>query len=107
MLKKYIKVHIIDDSFYAGNMIGTWAQRYFKQDKEETLSINQEQSVGHLNLVEDNFTTKIQVKNHSLIADEPSKVGGDDFGPSPYDYLNSSLVACTAMTLKMYAERTN
>jgi len=94
-----------DDSFYAGNMIGTWAQRYFKQDKNETLDIHQEQSVGHLNLVEDNFTTKIQVKNHSLIADEPNKVGGDDFGPSPYDYLNTSLVACTAMTLKMYAQR--
>ena len=94
-----------DDSSYAGNIIGTWAQRYFKHEKNEALKVNQEQSVGHLNLIEDNFTTKIQVKNHSLIADEPSKVGGDDFGPSPYDYLNTALVACTAMTLKMYAQR--
>jgi len=96
-----------NDSNYAGNMIGTWAQRYFQKEEKEVLKTNNEQSVGHLNLVEDNFTTKIQVKNHSIIADEPTKVGGDDFGPSPYDYLNSSLVACTAMTLKMYAQRKN
>jgi len=94
-----------DDSFYAGNIIGTWAQRYFKKENDATLTINNEQAVGYLNAIEDNFTTKIQVKNHTLIADEPLKVGGDDFGPSPYDYLNSALIACTAMTLKMYAQR--
>ncbi len=93
------------DSLYAGNIIGTWAQRYFVKEEELVLDTNDEQSVGHLNITEENFTTKIQIKNHSLIADEPIKVGGDDFGPTPYDYLNASLIACTAMTLKMYAQR--
>lgn len=93
------------DSVYVGNIIGTWVEKYFEPEENEMIGTDGEQLVAHLNLVEDNFTTSIQTKNHSFIADEPTGFGGDDFGPSPYDYLSASLATCTVMTLKMYAER--
>ncbi|MDN3491210.1 bifunctional alpha/beta hydrolase/OsmC family protein [Winogradskyella bathintestinalis] len=93
------------DSQYVGEMIGSWAKRYFPKTENVMLDTEGEQLVGHLNMAEDNFTTSIQTKNHTFIADEPASIGGDDFGPSPYEYLNAGLAACTVMTLKMYAER--
>jgi len=93
------------DSVYVGQIIGTWVKHYFPNTEEKTIDTKGEQVAAHLNIIEDNFTTTIQTKNHSLIADEPKDVGGDDFGPSPYEYLNAALAACTILTLKMYAKR--
>ena len=93
------------DSIYVGNMIGTWIQRYLTPEENIMISTEGEQLVAHLNVVEDNFTTSIQTKKHSFIADEPESFGGNDFGPSPYEFLSAGLAACTVMTLKLYAER--
>jgi putative redox protein len=43
--------------------------------------------------------------NHRFVADEPVAGGGAGAGPSPFDLVLSGLAACTAMTLRMYAER--
>lgn len=95
------------DSIYVGNLIGTWADKYFPAEENNILSTEGEQLVAHLNILEDNFTTSIQTKKHAFLADEPTHIGGDDFAPSPYDFLSASLAACTVMTLKMYAARKN
>jgi putative redox protein len=51
------------------------------------------------------YVQRIQCGGHRLLADEPSSRGGVEAGPAPFGYLVCALGACTAMTLRMYAER--
>lgn len=46
----------------------------------------------------------IETGGHRLIADEPESAGGGNAGPAPYELFLSGLGACTAITLRMYAE---
>ena len=91
------------DSLYAGSMIAAWAMRYIEIPSEAGSLSTDKQVVGRIG--EEHYTTEILAEGHSLIADEPESAGGNDFGPSPYALLSSSLAACTAMTLRMYADR--
>ena len=51
------------------------------------------------------FVTEISARGHTLIADEPVESGGTNAGPTPYDYLAAALGSCTAMTIRMFADR--
>lgn len=59
---------------------------------------------GTAQIGKDSYTTRIEVGGHALTADEPARNGGHDAGPAPYDYLLAGLGACTAITLRMYAD---
>ncbi len=50
------------------------------------------------------FTQTITDGRHTLNADVPASLGGNDTGPNPYDKLMSALGSCTSMTLRMYAD---
>ena len=47
----------------------------------------------------------VEVRGHSVVADEPEARGGGDEGPSPQELLAVSLASCTAITIEMYADR--
>lgn len=51
------------------------------------------------------YRADIRARMHALVADEPEAVGGTDAGPTPYEHLLAALGGCTAMTLRMYADR--
>src|SRR2546430_13474768 len=51
------------------------------------------------------YGVRINTGGHALRGDEPVDHGGADTGPAPFGLLLSGLGACTAITLRMYAER--
>jgi putative redox protein len=48
---------------------------------------------------------QVSTGGQSFFTDEPVAAGGGGSGPSPHDVLAAALAACTAMTLRLYADR--
>ena len=92
-----------EDSIYIGEVISTWVKRYIDIPKQERIETDFP-IVARL-AAEDRYTTQIMVRKHGLTADEPESIGGNDFGPGPYELVSAGLGACTSMTLHMYARR--
>lgn len=92
----------VDDAHYVGDVISSWVKRYIDWPEGSTLE-TEKQVVARIGT--EKYVTEIKGGQHSLVADEPKSVGGQDLGMSPYELLNASLGACTTMTLRMYADR--
>lgn len=60
---------------------------------------------GYARIGKDGYRTEIEVGGHALTADEPARRGGAGAGPAPYELVLAGLGACTAITLRMYADR--
>ena len=88
------------DAKYVGSMIANWANRYVELSEPEEMPEGEVMTrIGGKG-----FTTEVVAGSHQMLADEPPSVGGNDQGPTPYGYLLSALGACTAMTMRMYAD---
>jgi uncharacterized OsmC-like protein/alpha/beta superfamily hydrolase len=94
-----------EDAAYVGTVLAAWASRYLAPTATATPeSTTQRDIVSVRETRVGKFQQEIAIGPHRLIADEPASVGGMDSGPTPYDLLLAGLGACTAMTVRMYAD---
>jgi putative redox protein len=92
-----------EDALYAGHVVAAWAERYL-QSKPGDLPAAPPGKILVRETREGKFTNQVIVGRHVIRADEPLAEGGLDTGLSPYDLLCAALGACTAMTLRLYAD---
>lgn len=110
--KSYISLDTADhllsateDSVYVGDVLAAWAKKYVgaPQASLKHTELTDNAVVAHID--DAGYKTELLANGFPLVADEPVEVGGTNAGPTPYDYVVSGLGACTAMTLRMYADR--
>ena len=94
------------DARYVAEVLATWVSRYIEERPAPT-GPRESLAQGEVVVTEAQrpYTNRVLAGRHELLADEPTRVGGTDAGPSPFEYLLASLGACTSMTLRMYADR--
>lgn len=52
-----------------------------------------------------NYLHHIRAGHFDLATDEPKALGGQGAAPAPFDYYLAALASCTAITLRMYAQK--
>ena len=90
------------DAVYVAEVVAAWSERYLDMVPEPD-----EMPIEGVLVAETRngkFEQSVVAGAHRYLADEPTSVGGNGSGPSPYEYLLAALGACTSMTIRLYAD---
>ncbi len=93
------------DAEYVATVVAAWASRYLPPDPEGGRPDTEPRAVVVSEAFSGGYAQNVHIGPHHMRGDEPETFGGDDTGPSPYDFLLAALGTCTSMTIRMYAQR--
>jgi len=93
------------DGVYVGSVLGAWAMRYLDIRFTPDPDLDPHDHRAVVRIEKDHYRTEVRAGGHAIITDEPTALGGTNAGPTPYDLLIGGLGACTAITIRMYADR--
>lgn len=94
-----------EHALYAADTIAAWSARYLDMDKKRLPRPKGAEGVYAVEEAGAPYTVQMTTRTHDLIADEPPGLGGADRGPTPYELLCAALASCTAITVRMVADR--
>jgi len=90
-----------EDARFIADTLAAWARRYIDPAGHE----QPPEGIVMVSEGEAPYAQVIRAGAHLWTSDEPDSIGGGNRGPTPYDLLLSALGGCTAITLRMYADR--
>lgn len=90
------------DAAYVAAVTASWVDRYLP-DLTAHVEAYADNTVTARN--SGGMATPVTARGLELVVDEPLSAGGTETGLTPYDHLGVALASCTALTLRIVAER--
>jgi putative redox protein len=96
------------DAAYVADVICAWASRYLGVPRDAAVA-EPAATTPHDVMVEElgtgPYTQKVTARGHVFFGDEPVPRGGQDKGPTPTEFMLTSLGTCASITMRIYSER--